>query len=157
LTHSHLVEPSPHTSTLIKKHVAKVMLVTGSFETLRHSSDFVKANVSNGIETIDRLARRLESAFMVDITSGDMYLLFAAPSTVFDERKMTEEYESDGPPAHRRQDKVAGTTQVGVWKSVSGRQGQGRRTEILLKARVILERDVTGPEEKESAGSCILV
>ena len=91
---------------------------------------------------------------MVGITSCDMFLLFGTPSTVFDERKMTEEFQ-DGPPARRRQDKVAGTTEVGVWRTVGGRQGQGRRTEILLKARVVLERDVTGVET-DSASSCIL-
>ena len=91
---------------------------------------------------------------MVDITPCDMFLLFGTPSTVFDERKMTEEFE-DGPPARHLRDKVAGTTEVGVWKTVGGRQDQGQRTEVLLKARVVLERDLIAVETDNSS-SCIL-
>lgn len=146
LTHSHLGKPSSHDSTSIAQHLANVMWITGSFPSLRYSFDFVKARVSNGIETVERLARRLESAFMVDIVSSDTYLLFETPRTLFDETRMTKEFES---PARRRRDKVAGTTEVGVWKSVGG-----RRTEVLLKPTVVLEWDVTGLDT-ESSPSCI--
>ena len=157
LTHKHLANPSQtyDSSTTIVQHVAKVLWITGSFQSIRHSFDFVKALASDGIEIIYRLARRLETAFIVDITSSDMSLLFETPRTVFDETWMTKVFESDGYRARRKQDKVAGTTEVGLWKSVGGRRGQGQGTEILSKARVILERDLIGLEEREGALSCI--
>ena len=78
---------------------------------------------------------------MVKVTSNDMVLLFEAPDTVFDDARMADEFESDGATASERQDRIAGTTKVGVWKSISEGAGKGP-TEILLKTRVVLERDV---------------
>ena len=43
-----------------------------------------------------------------------------------------------------RQNGVAGTTEVGVRESVCGKPGESRRTEILLKTKVVLEKDVVG-------------
>lgn len=154
LTHSHLFQ-SP--SRDITQHVADALWITGSFPSIQHSLDFVKAKASSEIETIDKLARRLESAFMVDIKSSDMYLLFETPLTVFDKMRVKKEFRSNGREARQGRDKVAGTTRVGVWKTVGGRQGEGRRTEVLLKARVVLERDLIDLEETESATSCVLV
>ena len=79
---------------------------------------------------------------MVDIANSDTWLLFEGPRTIFDGTRMAREFESDEPSARWRQDKVAGTTEVGVEKSVCGLQGEGRRTEILLKAKVVLEKDL---------------
>lgn len=79
---------------------------------------------------------------MVDITSSDMYLLSEAPRTVFDDTTMTEECESDKASTPRGEDMVAGTTEVGIYKSVCGRRGEARRLEVLLKAKVVLEKDL---------------
>ena len=81
---------------------------------------------------------------MVEIASSDMSLLTEPPHTVFDEATMTNEFEGDKDSAPGRRDRVAGTTEVGVRKSVCGRPGEGRRMEILLKAKVVLEKDVAG-------------
>jgi len=79
---------------------------------------------------------------MVDIVHSDIWLLFEGPRTVFDDTRMAKECESGEASTHWRQDKVAATTEVGVEKSVRGLQGEGRRTEIMLKAKVVLERDL---------------
>ena len=118
--------------------------MTGSFPDIRHSSDFVKARASNGITTIERLALRLESIFMQDILSCDTCLLYEPPCSVFDARRMTREVESDDAPTPRGQDQVAGTTEVGLEKSVSLGRGEGRCTQILLKTKVVLEEDLMG-------------
>lgn len=84
---------------------------------------------------------------MLDIPSSDMYLLFGTPNTEFDGTRMTEEVESGKSPARsRRRGKVAGTTEVGVEKFVCGGKGTGEdsRSEVLLKAKVILEGDLAG-------------
>lgn len=94
------------------------------------------------METVNRLALRLDSAFMVEITSSDMYLLYEAPRTTFDHARMTEECEPDGASTPRGQDMVAGTTEVGIQKCVCGRQGEDMRTQVLLKAKVVLEQDL---------------
>ena len=78
---------------------------------------------------------------MVKVTSNDMVLLFEAPDTVFDDERMADKFESDGATTSERQDRIAGTTEVGVGKSISEGAGKGP-TEILLKAKVVLERDV---------------
>lgn len=80
---------------------------------------------------------------MVDISSSDMQLLSETPSTVFDQKRMSTEFESDKASAPGSQEKVVGTTGVGVEKSVSGGRGESlRRTEVLLKVKVLLERDL---------------
>jgi hypothetical protein len=55
---------------------------------------------------------------------------------------MTNDFESDGTSTPRKRDRVAGTTEVGVGKSVGGGPGESRRVEVLLKTKVILEKDV---------------
>ena len=79
---------------------------------------------------------------MADITSSDMCLLFETPRTDFDDTRMEREYESGEAFIPGRQNKVAGTTEVGVERSVYGARGEGRRTEVLLKAKVVLEKDL---------------
>jgi len=97
-----------------------------------------------GIETIDKLALRLKFVFMVEITSSDMSLVFQTPHAVFDKATMTNEFEADNTSTPGRRDRVAGTTEVGVRKSVCEGPGGGRRTEVLLRAKVVLEKDVAG-------------
>jgi len=80
---------------------------------------------------------------MVEITSSDMSLVSEAPHTVFDKATMTNEFEADDTSTSGR-DRVVGTTEVGVRKSVCGGPGGGRRTEVLLRAKVVLEKDVAG-------------
>lgn len=77
---------------------------------------------------------------MVDIASCDMSLLYVHPRTEFNDARMSTEFESNR-SATRRQGKVAGVTEVGVEKRV-GKRGEGLRTKVLLKAKVILERDL---------------
>ena len=96
----------------------------------------------SGIETIDRLAMRLELAFMVEVASSDMSLVFEIPHTTFDNTRMVNEFGSNNGFTPGGRDKVAGTTEVGVGKSVGGGRGEGRHKEILLKAKVVLEKEV---------------
>ena len=91
-----------------------------------------------------RTAQRLKAAFMVDVTSSDMALLFATPDIAFDDARMIDEFGSDGGSKSEGQDRVAGTTEVGVEKSTCEKPGEARRTEILLKIKVVLEKDVIG-------------
>ena len=128
------------------RHLADILWITGSFPSTRHSYDFVEAKASNRIETIDQLLLRLESIFMVDIISSDMCLLFETPSTAFNQVRMTKEIESDETFTPQGDDIVAGTTEVGIEKRVGEGPGEGRRTEILLKAKVVLKKDLTDLE-----------
>ena len=117
--------------------------MTGSFPDGQRSLNFVETKASKGIATIEKLALRLESIFMQDILSCDMCLLYETPScSLFDARRMTREVESDDGPIPRGQDKVAGTTEVGLEKSVSLGRGKDRRAQILLKTKVVLEKDL---------------
>ena len=97
-----------------------------------------------GIETIIQLSLRLELAFKVEVTSKDMSLLFEAPGTTFNDARMIDEFGPDGGSTPGRRDIIAGTTEVGVGKSMCGRAGESRRTEILLKTKVVLEKDIIG-------------
>ena len=83
---------------------------------------------------------------MVEITSSDMRLLFEAPSTAFDEKRMSKEYDKGSTPGGQVM-KVVGTKEVGVEKTVYEKRGEGqpsdgRCTTVLLKAKVVLEKDV---------------
>jgi len=141
LTHGHLSQPPPR-PTLIAQHIADILYITGTFSSPQRPSDFVKAVALNGIETIDRLAMRLELAFMVEVASSDMSLIFETPHTTFDNTRMVNEFGSNKDFAPGGRDKVVGTTEVGVGKSVGGGRGEGRHTEVLLKAKVVLEKEV---------------
>ena len=123
------------------EQVANVLGNTGSFSSTQQSLEFVQTVALEGIDSIIRLLQRLEFAFMVEVTSSDMVLLFEAPDTVFDDARMADEFESDDTTTSERQDRIAGTTEVGVGKSISEGAGKGP-TEILLKTKVVLERDV---------------
>jgi len=101
---------------------------------------------SERIESIIRLVLRLELVFKVEVTSSDMSLLFGAPDTVFDNARMADEFGSDGTSISGNQDRVAGTTEVGVGKSVSMGPDEILRTGVLLKTKVVLEKDVGGDE-----------
>lgn len=78
---------------------------------------------------------------MVDITSSDMCLLCETSCAMFDGTRMSEEYESGGDSAPSGQDKVVATTEVGVEKSVRMR-GEPQHTQVLLKTKVVLEKDL---------------
>ena len=141
LTHSYLSQPPPHPTSLVGQ-LASVLEETGSFSSTQHSLEFVQAVALEGIESMIRIAVRLESAFMVEVASSDMSLLFEAEGTRFDEMRMSNEYGSDGEPTYRKRGGIAGTTEVGVGKRVSEGRGKGRRGGILLKTKVVLEEDV---------------
>ena len=98
------------------EQVANVLGNTGSFSSTQQSLEFVQAVALEGIDSIIRLLQRLEFAFMVKVTSNDMVLLFEAPDTVFDDERMADKFESDGATTER-QDRIAGTTEVGVGKA----------------------------------------
>lgn len=126
------------------KQVASVLDNTGSFSSTQQSLEFVKTVAIEGIESIIQLAVRLELAFMVEVTSSDMHLLFEDPDSVFDGERMIDEFGSDDASTPGKQDKIAGTTEVGVGKIISKGAGKDRRTEILLKTKVVLEKDILG-------------
>ena len=143
LTHSHLTESSSHHGPAsIAHHVGNVLWITGSFASTDDSLGFVKAKASNGIEIINRLAQRLESMFMADITSTDMYLIFVAARATFNDTWMSKEFESDESLTSHGRDKVAGTTGVGVAKKLWGARGEAKRMKYLLKTKVVLESDL---------------
>ena len=73
---------------------------------------------------------------MVDVTSSNMALLFEAPDTVFDEARMTNEFGSDSVSR-------PGGGEIGsrAEKSACGGPGGILRAEILLKAKVALEKN----------------
>jgi hypothetical protein len=79
---------------------------------------------------------------MEDIMSCDMNLLCEHPCAEFDDTIMTREVESDKTPTPKGRDKVAGTTEVGVEKSVCLGRGRDRHTQVLLKTKVVLEKDL---------------
>ena len=53
---------------------------------------------------------------MVGVTSSNMALLFEVPNTVFDEAGMTNELRPNSASKAGRQDRIAGTTEVGLRK-----------------------------------------
>lgn len=97
-----------------------------------------------GLETIIRLALRLERAFKVEIASSDMALLFESPGTLFDDARMIDEFGSDDTSIPGKQYRIAGTMEVGFGKRVSTGTGKGCHTRVLLRTKVVLEKDVVG-------------
>ena len=141
LTHNSLSPPPPDSALLVKE-LADILGSTGSFPSTQQPLELVRAVALEGIQTIIRLCLRLERTFVVEVISRDTYLLVEAPDIVFDDARMADEYGSDGASTSGKQDRVAGTTEVGVGKSMCGGPGKGRHVEILLKTKVVLEKDV---------------
>ena len=81
---------------------------------------------------------------MEEVKSSNMTLLFESPGVVFDDAKMTNDSGSKRAPAPGpgKEDKIAGTTEVGVGKSVYSGPGESRPVVILLKTKVVLEKDL---------------
>ena len=140
LTHSHLSRSPPHSALLVER-LANVVGITGSFQSTQQSLELVQVATLKDIESIIQLSLRLELAFKVEVKSSDMTLLFEAPDTTFDSTRMVNEFGSDGVRTPGRRDRIAGTTEVGVGKRCGGPDGS-RQEEILLKTKVVLERDV---------------
>ena len=129
------------------EQLADVFDETGSFSSPQQALEFVKNVALEEIESIIQLSLRWELAFRVDVLSSDMTLLFEAPGAAFDEATMTNEFEPDAAPVQEGQYMIAGTTEVGVGKTVGGGPGESRRVQVLLKTKVVLEKDVVEDEE----------
>jgi len=123
------------------EELAGILNQTGSFPSLQESFKFVRDLVLEGIKSMIETAQRLETAFMVDVASSDMSLLYGYPDTMFDKAKMTNEFGSDSACKPGKEGRIVGTTEIGVEKGICG-QGEIRRAEVLLKVRVVLEKDV---------------
>ena len=126
------------------EELARVFDETGSFSSTESSLEFVQTAAFERIGLMIQIAQRLEAAFMVDVLSSDMSLLFEAPNAVFDEARMANEFGSDSASVPGGQDRIAGTTEVGVEKIIRGGPGGNLRVETLLKTKVVLEKDVVG-------------
>ena len=148
LAHSYLPPASPLPGFLAER-LAEDLEETGSFSSAEHSLKFVQDLALDGIGSVIRLCKQLETAFKVEVTSSDMFLLFETPGVAYDQAKMSNEFKSDGVPALKKDEfgrryRIAGTTEVGIGKKISGRAGEDQRTEILLKTNVVLNMDVGG-------------
>ena len=143
MTHSHLSRP-PLDSALLVEQLADVLDTTGSFLSTQQSLDLVRVVALKEIESIIELSLRLEFVFKVEVKSSDMTLLFEVPGTVFDGARMANEFGSDGTHTSGRRELIAGTTEVGVRKNIRGGADGSRREGILLKTKVVLEKDVVG-------------
>ena len=141
MTHSYVSRPDPVPASLVEQ-LANILDLTGSFPSTQQSVEFIQGVALEEIESIIQLSRRSQLAFKVEVTSSDMYLLFESPDTEFDDARMTDEYGSDGAPTPEGQGRIAGTTEVGVGKRVYGGPGESPREGILLKTKVVLEKDV---------------
>ena len=146
MTHNYISTPPPHSASIVEQ-LSNVFDETGSFSSTQPSLDFVNRVALEEIESIIRLSLRSELAFRVEVMSSDMTLLFEAPGTTFDDTRMDNEFESNGAPILEAQDMIAGTTELGVGKSVRGAPGESRRVQVLLKTKVVLEKDLV--EDKE--------
>ena len=89
-----------------------------------------------------QLAMRLGSVLVLEIAFSDMTPLYEVPGTRSDDTRISNEYGSDGGPTPSGQEIVAGTTEVRFAKRVSEEAGKGHRVELLLKTKVVLEREV---------------
>lgn len=143
MAHSYLSPPPPDAEWLADQ-LAKVLNETKSFESSEQLIKFVRSAALERIQEMIRTAQRLEKVFMVDITSSDMSLMFENPDVLFEGTRMTDEFGGDGAAKPGKRERIAGTTEVGVQKSVCKKPGEPRHVEILLKPKVVLEKDVVG-------------
>ena len=141
LAHKYLPRPPPHSGPVVNL-LASLLEQTGSFASTQQSIALVQVVALQEIGEIIQLCLRLETAFMVEVTSSDLSLLFEAPNAVFDGARMTNEFGSDISSPLGSRNGIVGTTEVGVGKSTSGRAGKSRQMKVLLKAKVVLEKDV---------------
>ena len=158
MTYSYL-SSQPLDSTLLIGKLARILDKAGLFPPPQQSLEsvqtaapepaqtmafkFVQTAALDRVESTIRIVQRLETAFMVDVASGGMSLLYGYPDTMFDEAKMANKFGSDSACKPGEEGKIVGTTEVGVEKSIYG-QGETRRAETLLKVKVVLEKDVVG-------------
>ena len=149
-THSYL-SPQPLDSILLIGELVGTLDRTGSFPPPQQSLETVQTAAPeptqtvalDRIESIIQISQRLETAFMIDVASSDLSLLYGDPDTMFDKAKMANEFGSDSACKPGEEGKIVGTTEVGVEKSICG-QGETRPAETVLKVKVVLEKDVVG-------------
>ena len=62
--------------------------------------------------------------FVVETTSSDMLLPLEAPSTIFDDGRITNGFRSYGEPTLGRRDGITGTPEMGVGKTCAENPGK---------------------------------
>ncbi len=115
-----------------------ILLVAGHEEDTERLKQRISDRFTGRLGTVLKLAQDLNKQVGQGFTSCDLELLYIDPDTAFNNTKMEDALQPAGtPPNNRRKiEKIICTTDLGLGRSE--RIKDGRKSSVLLKAKVIL-------------------
>ena len=118
--------------------LAQVLMITRSFSSLSEAIDSVADLAGTEVKGIIEATVELDDIMKTKIASSDTSVYVVSPGTIFDKETMTDEFGRGGEGQI-----VAGTTEIGLIRR------SGKVEKVLRKPKVILERDLVGPEDEK--------
>jgi hypothetical protein len=118
--------------TFILAEIGSVLAVAGWSQRFLEEQGFLEI-LQEKLIIIATLALRLQTAIGESVISGDMQTLLISPNKIFDPDIMEDGFSQDGGAVTEVEECVAGTTDIGLQRSMKGSSIQ-----ILRKPKVVL-------------------
>ena len=120
--------------------LAQILMVTRTFSDFSEAMEFVGSSVETEVKAMIEATLQLDDTIKTKIASSDMTVYVVPPGGIFDERRMGDEFGEDGTRKEGEHWSVAGTMEIGLLLRSGGVE------KVLLKPRVILEKDLVEPK-----------
>ena len=116
-------------------------MITRAFFDHSEATESVRSKADTEIKAVIETTLQLGDTIKTKIASSDMYVYVVPPGAIFDEARMTDEFEAGrtGQEGGKRR-VVAGTMEIGLIRR------SGNVEKVLRKPTVILEKDLVEPE-----------
>jgi len=115
-------------------------MITGTFSDFSEAMESVVNSAGTEIMAIIEATLQLDDTIKTKIASCDMSVYVVPPGATFDEERMANEFGEDGTEGRGERWIVAGTMETGLL------QRSGNVEKVLLRPKVILERDLVESE-----------
>ena len=142
MTKRYIPRQEPPRDAEIIGDLARILMITRSFSDSSEAVEAVRSGAGAEIKAIIEATLQLDDIIKTKVASSDMSVYIVSPGAVFIETNMTNEFEKYGAREGGEPKIVAGTMEIGLL------QRMGEAEKVLRKPRVILERDLTEPEDE---------
>ena len=120
--------------------LARILMITRTFSDFPEAMESVGSSADVDVEAIIEATLQLDDTIKTKIASSDMTVYVVPPGATFDEERMENEFGEGGTREEGERWTVAGTMEIGLLRK------SGNVEKVLRKPRVILEKDLVGPE-----------
>jgi len=134
---------SPPKGEEIINNLALILMITRTCSDFSEAAEFVETSAGTEVNAIVEATLRFDNAIKTKVISSDMSVYVVPPGTAFTGETMVDGSKKEGGEEEEGEHGiVAGTTEIGLL------QRMGNVETVLLKPKVILERDLPEPDSK---------